>query len=369
MKAKIINIKTKQKNYKIYFGEKLIKNFKSILQKEKIKFNKSLIVLDSKISSKYFKIIKKSINGKKFLLKINSTEKNKNFYTVIKISKLLLKHNFSRNDCLISIGGGIIGDMCSFTASIFKRGMKYINIPSTLLAQVDSSIGGKTGVNDLFYGKNLIGTFYQPDLVLSDTSILKTLSKKELVCGYAEILKHSLIDGKKNFNYLDKHNDKILNLENPYLINSIVASCKIKKNIIEKDVFEKNFRKTLNLGHTFGHAYEAASGYKKGLNHGEGVILGIKTSIKFSLKEKLITKKNYDLIYNHIKNLGFSRNLSKIFTKKDIAKLISYMRNDKKNNSDKINLILLKNIGRTVINNLYSSNKLKKFFYKELINL
>ena len=369
MKVRIVNIKTKQKNYNIYFGKKLINNLNVIFKKEKIKYHKLLVIIDSKIDYKYFKLIKRSLNGEIYLLRLNSSEKNKNLNTVVKITKFLLKKKFSRNDCLMSLGGGIIGDISSFAASIFKRGMRYINIPTTLLAQVDASIGGKNGINDLFYGKNLIGTFYQPDLVISDTDILKTLSKKDLICGYAEIFKHSLIDGRENFNYLNNYSSKILNLVNPYLINSIIKSCKIKKKIIESDFNERNLRKILNLGHTFGHAYEAASGYKKGLNHGEGVILGIKTAIKFSLQEKIITKNNYDIISNHIKNLKFNLSLNRFFSKKDITKIINYMKNDKKNNSNNINLVLLKNIGKPILNKSYTPLQIRKFFNKELVNL
>jgi len=137
----------------------------------------------------------------KFFYAFNSSEINKNQRTINKLLDILLKNNFHRNDCLISIGGGITGDISSFAASIFKRGIKFINIPTTLLAQVDSSIGGKTGINSK-YGKNLIGTFYQPNLVISDTNFLKSLPKREIICGYAEILKHSLIMNKKFFTYL-----------------------------------------------------------------------------------------------------------------------------------------------------------------------
>ena len=141
----------------------------------------------------------------------------------------MLINNFSRNDCIVALGGGITGDLAGFVASIYKRGMKFINIPTTLLAQVDASIGGKTGINEKKFGKNLIGTFFQPNLVLSDTKFLKTLNKKNLICGYAEILKHSLIKNKSNFNYLDANYDKILSLRNPFLMKAILESCKIKK--------------------------------------------------------------------------------------------------------------------------------------------
>lgn len=365
-----IKINTHLKNYFVYIGDDLIINLNRILKKENFKCQKYLLVVDKNINFKYINIIKKNLKSSNILtLKFISNEKNKNFNNVHKIIDVLLKEKFSRNDCIINIGGGVLGDLACFAASIFKRGMKFINIPSTLLAQVDASIGGKTGVNHKKFGKNLIGTFYQPDLVIVDVSLLKSLKKKDLLCGYAEIFKHSLISGKKNFNYLERNFKKILLLKKPQILTAVKWSCSIKKEIIEKDEKEDGLRKTLNLGHTFGHAYEAGAGFKKNLNHGEGVILGIKTAIKFSLKEKLISKKEFNIINNHIEKLGFNLNLNKYFRLKDVNKILSFMKNDKKNSTDNINLVLLQSIGKPIINKSYKSNFIKKFFIKELNNI
>ena len=370
MKIKKIKINTTNNKYNLYIGQNLINEINDILNKEKINFKKCFLVIDSKIGKKNSDFVKsKFIKYEYVIYNYKANENNKSFKYVKEILFKLLQNNFSRNDCVISIGGGITGDLVGFACSIYKRGIKFINIPTTLLAQVDASIGGKTGINDKTYGKNLVGTFYQPNLVISDILFLNTLSKKEIICGYAEILKHSLISNKKNFYFLDKNFDKILSLKKPFIIKAISTSCIIKKAIVQRDEKEKNLRKILNLGHTFGHAYEATCGFKNKLNHGEGVILGIKTALKFSLQKKLINKKNYLIILNHIKKLNFRLNLKNFFKIKDINKLIYYMKNDKKNNSNKINLILLKDIGMPVSNNLYSQNDLKKFFKKELLNI
>ena len=297
----------------------------------------------------------------------NPSEKNKNLESVNIILKILLKNNFNRHDCIISFGGGITGDVSGFAASIFKRGLKFINIPTTLLAQVDSSIGGKTGINNKF-GKNLIGAFFQPDLVVSDVNLLKSLPKREIICGYGEILKHSLISSKTKFNFLNKNIFKILNLKTPFIEKAIADSCKIKKTIVQIDENEKNIRKVLNLGHTFAHAYEASFGYTKKINHGEAVILGIKTAAKFSLMEKLLTRKNYNLILSHINLIDLPNSSIKINSNKKINLMIKFMRSDKKNNSSKINLILLKGIGKPLINLNYNIEKIRKFFKKDLIN-
>ena len=296
-----------------------------------------------------------------------ANEKNKNLKNINIILNKLFKYNFNRNDCIISIGGGITGDVSGFAASIFKRGLKFINIPTTLLSQVDSSIGGKTGVNNK-YGKNLIGSFMQPDLVISDISILNSLPKREIICGYGEILKHSLIKKGNTFKYLNKNYSKIISLKSPFIEKAIAESCKIKRNIVELDEKEKNLRKILNLGHTFAHAYEATLSYTNKLNHGEAVILGIISSAKFSFENNILKKKDYNKIINHINYLKFPSNLKYYFKQKHINKIIKYMKSDKKNNSSKINLILIKQIGKVILGSTFNESIIKKFLVKELIN-
>ena len=366
----IIKVRTKTKNYSIYLGSNCLRDINKVLSKEKIIFKKCLIIFDVGVKKKYLNSIKKSLIKKKcYVFNIKPSEKVKSFNKVKSILDFLLKNNFTRNDCIISLGGGVVGDMACFVSSIFKRGMKFINLPTTLLSQVDASIGGKSGVNHEIYGKNLIGTFYQPDLVVTDTEVLKNLNKRELICGYAEILKHSLINDRNFFHYLSKNHIKILKLEKPYITNAIIKSCKIKIKIVNKDEKESNLRRVLNLGHTFGHAYEAANGFKKKMNHGEGVLLGIKSSIIFSKKKGYLSNNEFLKINDHLNNLNINLKLKNFFSFSDIAKLISYMKNDKKNRSSKINLILLKRIGKPIVNYNFNSNTIISFFKKELSNI
>ena len=240
-------------------------------------------------------------------------------------------------------------------------------MPTTLLAQVDSSIGGKTGINSI-HGKNLIGSFYQPSLVVSDTNFLKTLPKREIYCGYGEILKHSLISNKQKFYFLNKNAYKILNLDTPYIEKSIYESCLIKKKVIELDETEKNLRKVLNFGHTFAHAYEATLNYSKKLNHGEAVLLGILSASIFSLNRGLLSKNEFLLIKNHYIKYKLIHKLNEIFSKDKLNKIISYMKKDKKNNNNKINLVLLKRIGKPVFNLSFTDKNLKSFLKKQLAN-
>ncbi len=368
MKPIKLRINTKTQKYSIIIGSNLVVNISKILKENSINFQKCLIIIDRNISQKFISKIKKSLNKKKIYVHFfRASETNKNFNSVNKIVNILLNKNFSREDCVISVGGGIAGDISGFAASLFKRGLKFINIPTTLLSQVDSSIGGKTGVNTKF-GKNLIGSFYQPNLVLSDIEFLKTLPKRELICGYGEILKHSLIANKSFYKFLDKNSDKILKLSSPFIERAIYESCKIKKNVIEKDEKEKGLRKILNFGHTFAHAYEASLGYSKKLNHGEAVILGMQSALSFSLKNNLIKKHDYYSILRHISEVNLPSKIKKFFKIRNLNKILSFMIKDKKNNSNKINLVLLKKIGNPIINREYKKDELAKFLKNELRN-
>ena len=367
MKPIKLIVKTKSETYPIIIGSNIVKDLSKILNNNFITFDKCLLIIDKKVPNKMISRVTKSLRNKKISkFFFNANEKNKNQINTNKILQVLLDKNFSRQDCLISIGGGITGDVGGFAASLYKRGLQFINLPTTLLSQVDSSIGGKTGVNTN-EGKNLIGSFYQPKIVISDTEFLKSLPKREIICGYGEIFKHSLILNKIFYKYLNKNASKILDLKTPFIEKAIFESCKIKKMVVEKDEKEKGIRKILNFGHTFAHAFEATLGYSKKLNHGEAVILGIITSLKFSYVAKLMKIKDYQLIMEHIYKMKLPSNIKSLFSSKNLNTISSYMMKDKKNTSNKVNLILLKKIGLTVIDNQYNILKIKKFLRKELI--
>ena len=368
MKTIKLTIKTKTQQYPILIGNKLVSKLSKLMKQNSIKFEKCLLIIDKNVPKDMISQIKKSLNNKKIYTYIfKANEKNKSQKTIDSIVKILLHINFSRQDCLIAVGGGITGDIGAFAASIFKRGMKFVNIPTTLLSQVDSSIGGKTGINTK-YGKNLIGSFYQPELVISDIDFLKTLKKREIICGYGEILKHSIIADKNFFKYLDKYFLNIINLKSPFIEKSIFKSCKIKKSVVEKDEKETEYRQILNFGHTFAHAFEASLNYSKKLNHGEAVILGIKTALNFSYKKGLLNKDDYIFLKNHIENLQLPNDINKYFSLRDLNKILKFMAIDKKNNSDKINLVLLRKIGKPLINQRYKKDNLKFFLKGELGN-
>jgi len=362
-----IQIKTNNQKYQIVIGNNILNKVPKLLKENSINFNQCLVIIDKNVPKKLIKKVLNALQKKQvsvYYLKAN--EKNKNQKSVDKILSILLSKNFNRNDCVISIGGGITGDISGFAASIFKRGLKFINIPTTLLSQVDSSIGGKTGINTKF-GKNLIGAFYQPNLVISDIGFLKSLPKRELVCGYGEILKHALIADQKFFTFLNENGSKILDLKSPLIEKTIFRSCSIKKKVVEADEKEMGIRKILNFGHTFAHAYEATLGYSKKLNHGEAVILGLKTAAKFSLLNKILDIKEFTIIENHLSKLNLPRNINKFFSINNLNKILSFMKKDKKNITNKINLVLLKKIGSPIYKLEFTQKKINHFLKQELI--
>ena len=362
-----LQVNTVNQKYPIIIGKNILNKFNNFLKSSSINSNQFLIIADKNVPKKLIKRVLNSLPKKsRRIVYFDASEKNKNQKSVFKIISHLLNKNFNRNDCVISVGGGITGDVSGFAASIYKRGLKFVNLPTTLLSQVDSSIGGKTGVNTN-QGKNLIGSFYQPSLVVSDIEFLNYLPKREIVCGYGEILKHALINDKKFFTFLNKNGSKILNLETPFIEKAIYKSCLIKKKVVEDDEKEMGIRKILNLGHTFAHAYEASLGYSNKLNHGEAVILGVWTASKFSLLNKILAVEEFKLIENHLNKLNLPKKIKKYFTSKDLNKILSFMKKDKKNNTKKINLILLKKIGTPIYKLEFDEKKINTFLKKELI--
>ena len=348
MKISKIKVKIKETKYPIIIGNGAINYLKQQIKSVCPKTKKVALILDKNIPSEQKKRIKRQLKSYSVYTKeYFPTENLKSFNKVNSLAESLLEKNFNRNDTVVAAGGGIIGDFAGFVASILKRGVNFINVPSTLLSQVDSSVGGKTGINSR-RGKNLIGSFYQPKSVIAELSFLKSLPKRELVCGFAEILKYSLIRDKKFFKWIKKNSQIILEGKNNIVLrDAIVRSCKNKIYFVAADEKEAGKRMLLNFGHTFAHAIEAASNFSKRINHGEAVLVGMLLATKLSVRKKIcsnLTLKEIEKIYK-VNNLPST--LIKYFQKKDFNKIANYMINDKKNNDSRINLILLKKIGKT----------------------
>jgi len=365
-KNKIKILKTKA-NYSIIIGNNTLNLLKKKIKLICPKTRKIVLVTDKNIPKKFKIKIKKILNNYELIsYEFSPNEKLKSFKKVNYLVEECNQKNLNRSDLIIAFGGGIIGDYASFVASIIKRGVNFINIPTTLLAQVDSSVGGKTGVNSKF-GKNLIGSFYQPKLVISDVSLLKSLPSREMICGYAEILKHSLIHSRKFFNFLKLKSNQIIFERNLNLIAlAISESCKIKLFFVNKDAKEKNVRMILNFGHTFAHAIELKNNYSKSINHGEAVLAGIIIATKISYFKKIINRKDFFEILNIFENVGLDVIVKRILEKINIKSIINYMKSDKKNNDKKINLILIKRVGKTTLpgKTKMSTNELKRLIGK-----
>ena len=331
MKNNKIIIKTVSKSYPIYFGDGNLSLIGKLVKKNLPEVKKILIISDKNLPISCLKKLSKSLkqyNPK--IYRLNISEKIKSFSFANKLIENLLQENLNRSDCVIAFGGGIIGDLSAFVSSVTKRGVRFVNIPTTLLAQVDASIGGKTGINSS-QGKNLIGTFYQPDFILTDTSLLKSLPRREMICGYGEILKHALISDKKFFLWLSENGKKIIdNLDKNILKTAIIHSCKIKSKVVNKDEKEKNLRMILNFCHTFAHGFEGAKKFSKTLNHGEAVLLGMMYASQLSHQKKLLPLEDLILIKQHYYSFNLPVKIKKIFKKNEIKKIVSFMQKDKK---------------------------------------
>ena len=352
---KKINIKTKNNYYTINIEKNsIIKNIKKIVSKDK----KVIFLIDKKV----FYIFKKLKNYKnqKYIV-IECSEKIKNFNIYANISEKILKIGIDRNSTIVSIGGGTLGDLSGFIASTILRGVDLILIPTTLLSQVDSSIGGKNGINTKS-GKNLIGTFYQPKLVIIDPSILSTLSKRELISGYAEIIKHGIINDNKFFHWLNDNSSNILKLDNNILSEAIYKSILIKRKYILKDEKEKlknNYsRAILNFGHTFGHALETFYNFNKKLTHGEAISIGMIIAANLSNKLGYLPFKDFQKIKDHFLSINLPITDINMYNKK----IFDIIEKDKKNFNSKINFVLLKNIGNAFLSDKHSLKKIKKIF-------
>ncbi len=271
-------------------------------------------------------------------------ESTKSFENLQHVLDEMFTHGLERNDALIAFGGGVIGDLTGFAASVYKRGCRFVQIPTTLLSQVDSSVGGKTAIN-VRHGKNLVGAFYQPQLVLSDMSVLSTLPERELKAGYAEVLKYGLLGDAKFFSWLETNGTKILSGDKAATSEAVRVSCETKARIVAEDEQERGVRALLNLGHTFGHALEAEAGYDGDLLHGEAVSAGMEMAYEFSARMGLCAPEDVVRLQDHLSALDMTRTSELAHLFKSPENLLSHMDQDKKNEHGALTLILARGIG------------------------
>lgn len=308
--------------------------------------SKCLFVIDKNVDKHHSKLIRNlvaSIDKQNYKYLFNATEKNKTLVEVEKIYKFLSENFFTRDSAIVSIGGGITGDLAAFAASTYMRGINLYQVPTTLLSKVDSSVGGKTGVN-YKSKKNLIGSFYQPEGVYISPDFLTSLTDREIISGAGEIFKYSFLADINNYNLIKKSLNKIFNNDLSDIEKTIFACVKIKAGIVEKDETESSgLRKILNLGHTFAHAFESVSGFR--LKHGEAVFGGIYCALFLSESIGYLDSK---LLDKFISDFNFIR-INKILKTIDEEMIYDKMHSDKKNIGNKIRLVLLQDIGSIVV--------------------
>lgn len=343
-------------SYDILIDKGLLDNLAEDLRNKPIA-NAYAIITDSNIKKIYGKKLLKNLQNKNIhahLISFPSGEENKNRKTKEKIENEMLKLELGRDTCIIALGGGIVGDTAGFTAATYMRGIPYIQVPTTLLAMADSSVGGKVGV-DTWNAKNVIGAFYQPKRVIIDLNFLKTLPKKELINGLAELIKHALIKDNKFFHFLEKNIDRILECNLGILTQAIKRSCEIKASIVMEDEKEKGIRKILNYGHTIGHAIESALNYK--ISHGNSIAIGMSYAAKLSAKLGFLNEGSVIRQNNLLEYIGLPHKLS--HHKLKPANILKHIKYDKKIINEKINFVLLNLIGDAFISDEVTLNGIK----------
>jgi 3-dehydroquinate synthase len=300
---------------------------------------------------------------------VEEGEISKTYAGLTKVSEALIAAKIERNDLVIALGGGVVGDLAGFAAAILRRGVDFVQVPTSLLAQVDSSVGGKTGINSP-QGKNLLGAFHQPVLVIADTAVLDTLSPRQFRAGYAEVAKYGVLGDEAFFSWLEKNHSDIVK-GGSAREHAIATSCRAKAGVVSRDERETGERALLNLGHTFGHALEAATGFSDRLFHGEGVAIGMTLAAQFSARLGMIGEAEAARVERHLVEAGLPTRLQDIagFAQEGLADadaLMALMAQDKKVKRGKLTFILLEAVGRAVIANDVEPAPVRDFLKEKL---
>ncbi len=357
---KIVKVDLGERSYSINIGKGSVNSLTEFLSQRK--YSKIFVITDENVAKLHLKKVEKFLTNSESII-IKAGESSKSFASLEKICEEILAKGVDRKSLIIAFGGGVIGDLAGFIASILLRGIDFIQIPTTLLAAVDSSVGGKTAINSKS-GKNLIGSFYQPQMVICDLDFLDSLPKRELRSGLAEVIKYGLIRDQNFFEFLEKNHLKIFDQDEEFLSKIISCSCAMKADIVGRDERESGDRMLLNFGHTFGHVFETETDYSDELLHGEAVALGMKMAAKMSQNLGLISEADFNRIALHLENCGFVTDHEKIRKSWDEERLISHLAKDKKNEHNSLTFILLKNIGNAFVSKGVAVEEFKKIINK-----
>ncbi|RWX20273.1 3-dehydroquinate synthase [Rhizobium hidalgonense] len=346
-----VHVPLGERAYDILIGPGLIARAGAEIA-SRLKGRKAAVITDENVAPLYLDALVASLDASGIAsaaVVLPAGEKTKSFEHLMTACDKVLEARVERNDCVIALGGGVIGDLSGFAAGIVRRGVRFVQVPTSLLSQVDSSVGGKTGINSR-HGKNLIGVFHQPDLVLADTDVLNTLSEREFRAGYAEVAKYGLIDKPDFFAWLEA-NWKAVFAGGSARIEAIAASCQAKADVVVADERENGQRALLNLGHTFGHALEAATAYDSSrLVHGEGVSIGMVLAHEFSARMNLASPDDARRVERHLKEVGLPTRMAEIPGELPPAEtLMDAIAQDKKVKSGKLTFILTRGIGQSFV--------------------
>ncbi|ARM14139.1 MULTISPECIES: 3-dehydroquinate synthase [Rhizobium] len=349
--AQTVHVPLGERAYDILIGPGLIVRAGSEIA-SRLKGRKAAVITDENVAPLYLDALVASLDEAGIAsaaVVLPAGEKTKSFEHLMTACDKVLEARVERNDCVIALGGGVIGDLSGFAAGIIRRGVRFVQVPTSLLAQVDSSVGGKTGINSR-HGKNLIGVFHQPDLVLADTDVLNTLSEREFRAGYAEVAKYGLIDKPDFFAWLEA-NWKAVFTGGAARIEAIATSCQAKADVVVADERENGQRALLNLGHTFGHALEAATAYdSRRLVHGEGVSIGMVLAHEFSARMNLASPDDARRVERHLQAVGLPTRMAEIPGELPPAEvLMDAIAQDKKVKGGKLTFILTRGIGQSFV--------------------
>ena len=355
------------RSYDIHIGSGLLESCASLIS-PLLKRDFVAIVTDENVAKSHLEGLTQTLDRAEIthVTKIMPPgEASKSFTGLETLMHWLLDNKVERQDMVIALGGGVIGDLTGFAAATLRRGVRFTQIPTTLLAQVDSSVGGKTGIN-VPQGKNLVGAFHQPSLVLADLDVLQTLPDREFRAGYAEIVKYAAICDRRFFDWLEDNLEALNNRNNDALSFAIAKSCQTKADIVAQDEKEHGARALLNLGHTFAHAYENLTGYSENLLHGEAVGLGIAQAVQLSVLLGICPEADAQALVNHLAKAGLPVSQADIkggpFKATD---LVNAMVQDKKVSQGVMTFILMKAIGEAFITNEVSASQLTAFLQNQ----
>jgi 3-dehydroquinate synthase len=366
-----IRVELAERSYDIVIGERLLDGSASRIA-ENVPGARCAVVSDATVAALYLARLKASLMDQGLYLGevvVAPGEASKSFPVLAEVSEQLLDLGVERGDAVIALGGGVVGDLAGFAASILRRGVRFVQIPTTLLAQVDSSVGGKTGI-DTAQGKNLIGTFHQPSLVLADISALSTLSAREFRSGYAEALKYGLLGDAPFFAWLEESWKLIFSGEGPERARAIATSCRAKVAIVEADEREESgTRALLNLGHTFGHALEAYAGYSDRLLHGEAIAIGMRLAFTYSVEQGLCPESDASRVERHLAAVGLPQRIADIPGETPRPeRLLQLMAQDKKVKAGKLALVLVRGIGQAFVERDVAMDRLGAFLARECLS-